>query len=83
MRVRKELQFLKDPLVLAVQVRKYLREDEFEKTLALVRAASKDVQCTVSWNHLIDYEMSKGRMNAAIKTYNEVRSSPVSSIAVD
>lgn len=79
--VRKELQYLKDPLVLADHVRQYLREDEFDKTLALVRAASKDVQCTVSWNHLIDYELSKGRMNAAIKTYNEVRSSRVCSNA--
>lgn len=63
---------MKDPLQLADFVRKTLRKDDFENAETLVRVASKDVQCTVSWNHLIDWQLSKGRMNAAIKTYNEV-----------
>lgn len=51
---------------------KLLREDDITKALDIVRLASKDVECTVSWNHLIDYEMSKARVNNAIKLYNEV-----------
>ena len=51
---------------------KLLRDDDFLKALELVRLASKDVECTVSWNHLIDYEMSKARVAEAVKLYNEV-----------
>jgi hypothetical protein len=72
--LRKELQFLNDPLKLAALVRKRLKDGEFDKTLSMIRAASKDLQCTVSWNHLIDWQLSKGKMNAALKTYNEVLS---------
>ena len=58
---------------------KLLRDDDFLKALELVRLASKDVECTVSWNHLIDYEMSKARVTEAVKLYNEVSSYPVHS----
>ena len=70
--VRKQLKYLKDPLKLAEHVRATLREDDFESAMAIVRAASKDTECIVSWNHLIDWQLSKGRMNGAMKTYNEV-----------
>ncbi len=71
--ISKHLQYLNDPLKLSNFVRDKLRRDEFELALTLVHAASKNNQCTVSWNHLVDWQMSKGRMNAAIKTYNEVK----------
>jgi len=70
--VRKHLQYLKDPVKLADFVRKSLRSDDFDTTLEVVRSASKTLQCIVSWNHLIDYTLSQGKMNAAIKLYNEV-----------
>ena len=70
--LEEELRWLKDPLKLATKVVDLLRRDEFQKALELVRLASKDVQCTVSWNHLVDYEMSKGRVTNASKIYNEV-----------
>ena len=66
-----ELRWLKDPVKLADHTVKLLREDDLTKALELVRLASKDVECTVSWNHLIDYEMSKARVAAAVKLYNE------------
>ncbi len=68
----KQLRYLKDPLKLADYVRKTLLRDDFETAQKVVRAASKDVQCVVSWNHLVDWQLNKGSMNAAIKTYNEV-----------
>lgn len=67
-----EVRWLKDPVKLADHTVKLLREDDITKALDIVRLASKDVECTVSWNHLIDYEMSKARVNNAIKLYNEV-----------
>jgi hypothetical protein len=70
--MKKQLKYLKDPLNLAEHVPKVLRDDDFESALALVRAASKDTQCIVSWNHLIDWQLSRQKMNGAIKTYNEV-----------
>lgn len=66
-----------DPVKLAEYIRKALKGDDFETALAVVRAASKGLSCTVSWNHLIDWQMSKGKMNAALKTYNEVCSQSV------
>ncbi|KAJ9663588.1 hypothetical protein H2201_005549 [Coniosporium apollinis] len=71
--LRKELEYLKDPLELANYVRKMLAQGKEQKAADIVRLASKDRQCTVSWNHLIDYEMSKGRVNAAFKTYNDMK----------
>jgi hypothetical protein len=70
--VSKQLRYLKDPLRLAEYVRKILLKDDFETAQKVVRAASKDVQCIVSWNHLVDWQLNKGSMNAAIKTFNEV-----------
>ncbi|KAI4130524.1 MAG: hypothetical protein LQ347_003336 [Umbilicaria vellea] len=70
----KELPFLKDPLKLADHVLGLLRQGEQRKALETVRlATSKMVPCTVSWNHLVDYEMSKGHAAVALKLYNEVR----------
>ena len=70
--LRLELRWLKDPVALADHSVKLLRKDDHVKALDLVRLASRDVECTVSWNHIIDYEMSKARVNNAIKLYNEV-----------
>ncbi|KAK5160302.1 hypothetical protein LTR04_004561, partial [Oleoguttula sp. CCFEE 6159] len=72
-RLRAELKYLKDPLKLADHVRQVLRENDEEKAHALVRLASKDMQCTVSWNHVIDWQMSRNKVNAALKTYNEMK----------
>lgn len=72
--LERELPFLRDPLKLADHILGLLRQDEQRKALETVRlASSKMVSCTVSWNHLVDYEMSKGRVTSAIKIYNEVK----------
>ncbi|KAL8922637.1 MAG: hypothetical protein Q9172_003511 [Xanthocarpia lactea] len=69
----RELIYLQDPLKLAENTIALLRNDDNEKALDLVRLASKQIPCTVSWNHLVDYEMSKGRIQKAVKTYNEMK----------
>ena len=68
-----EVRWLRDPLKLGDHVVRLLGKDDYQKALAIVEVASKDVQCTVSWNYLIDYLMSKGKVADAVKKYNQVR----------
>lgn len=73
--IQQHLKWLGDPVKLADFVRRSLRDNgNFDFIQELVRAASKHDLHTVSWNHLIGWQMSKGKMNASIATYNEVRS---------
>lgn len=71
-RLEKELVWLQDPLKLAENTISLLKDNKSEKAIDIVRMASKNISCSVSWNHLIDYEMSKGSIHKAIKIYNEV-----------
>jgi hypothetical protein len=71
-----ELKRLQDPLKMADYVRQKLLKDQFEEAQMLVRAQSKHAQVVVSWNHLISWQLSKGSLNAALKTYNEVFAPP-------
>ena len=70
--IRHNLSYLNDPLKLADFVRQTLRKDDFSFAEEVVRAASKNTLCVVSWNHLVEWQLSKGKMNAAISTFNEV-----------
>lgn len=71
-RRRRELKHLTDPLELATFVQNELMKDKEEEMLQLVRMASHSMQCIVSWNHLIDYSLAKGKVSQAFKIYNEV-----------
>ncbi|KAI9844711.1 MAG: hypothetical protein M1838_002069 [Thelocarpon superellum] len=68
-----ELKYLRDPVKLADRVRFALRDGQVDQAMDLVREASKDIPCTVSWNHLMDYQMQRGRVAASLKTYNEMK----------
>lgn len=70
--VELEVRWLRDPLKLADRVAELLSQGSYFTALAITRASSKDLQCTVSWNHLVDYNMAKGKHREAVKTYNEV-----------
>jgi tetratricopeptide (TPR) repeat protein len=69
------LTYLGDPLKLADHVLHLLRQNRFDEAELLVQTASKRFPCTVSWNHLMDWQLSQGKVNTAIKTYNAVCSS--------
>ena len=71
--LEKELRYLRDPMKLADYTVSLLRKDEDEKAYELVKMSSKNMACTVSWNHLMDYEMAKGRVANAMKIYNDVQ----------
>ena len=70
--LEQELRFLRDPLKLADNTVTLLKIGQHEKAGQLVRMASKSMACTVSWNHMMDYEMSKGRVSRAMTLYNDV-----------
>jgi hypothetical protein len=70
------LKFLKDPIKLAHFVRETLRENNYELAQAVVNEASSSMPCIVSWNHIIEWHLSKGKMNGALKCYNEVSQQP-------
>lgn len=71
--LEKELRYLQDPLKLADHTITLLKKDDYHKALELVRMSSRNMSCTVSWNHLLDYEMYKGRVSNAMKIYNDVQ----------
>lgn len=71
--LKAELKYLRDPLKLAEHVAYTLKEDDEDKALALTRLSSRATANVVSWNHVIDYQMKKGKTKAAFDTYNEVR----------
>ena len=69
----RELQYLQDPLDLAVFVKKELQKDKVTEMLQLVRMASHSMQVVVSWNHIVDHLLANNKVTDAMKVYNEVR----------
>lgn len=70
--IASELKYLRDPVKLAEHVAYTLEQDDVEKALALTRVSSRALSNVVSWNHVIDWQMKKGKTRAAFETYNEV-----------
>ncbi|KAF2139344.1 uncharacterized protein K452DRAFT_254647 [Aplosporella prunicola CBS 121167] len=62
-----------DPLKLADFVNTRLRFDDVSRTIAVVRFASKYMNCVVSWNHVINHIMSLHRVPEAMKIYNDMK----------
>ncbi|KAF2111682.1 hypothetical protein BDV96DRAFT_499136 [Lophiotrema nucula] len=70
---KRELQHLADPLELANFVKQQLGKDKPAEMLQLVQMASHEMQCIVSWNHIIDHCLAKGKVSLAVKTYNDMK----------
>ncbi|GIZ37570.1 hypothetical protein CKM354_000101300 [Cercospora kikuchii] len=71
--LRKELEYLKDPLKLADHVDYVLRCEQPDKALDLCRLASKHMNCIVSWNHVVAWNAHNGRPAKAIAIFNEMK----------
>ncbi|KAI5356932.1 putative tetratricopeptide-like helical domain superfamily [Septoria linicola] len=71
--LRKELDYLRDPIKLADHVNYTLRSNLPDKALDLCRLASRNMTCTVSWNHVLAWQMQKGQVTKAMDTYNEMK----------
>lgn len=67
-----ELKYLNDPFKLAQHILYVLQTGNEQKALALVRLSSRNLANTVSWNHVVDWQMKQGKTSVAIDTYNEV-----------
>ncbi|KAI2778971.1 hypothetical protein F4815DRAFT_475705 [Daldinia loculata] len=70
---QKQLQYLKDPLHIQDYVRKTLSRGNFDDAMLITKKASRNTVVTVSWNHLIDYVLQRGKLHAGIKLYNEMK----------
>ena len=71
--LKKELLYLSDPLKLAEHIHYTLRCDNPDKALELVRLASREMSCIVSWNHIVDWHMQNRRPADAMRIYNEMK----------
>ncbi|EME88746.1 uncharacterized protein MYCFIDRAFT_126984, partial [Pseudocercospora fijiensis CIRAD86] len=71
--LRKELIHLKDRVKLADHVHYILRDNKSEKALDLCRLASREMRCTVAWNHVIAWNLEKGKVKQALEVYNEMK----------
>ncbi|KAI9820268.1 MAG: hypothetical protein M1827_005890 [Pycnora praestabilis] len=71
--VAQELRYLKDPLKLADRIRIILYEGDSAKAEEIVGVASKDMKCTVAWNHLVDHQIGKGKVSRGLKIYNDMK----------
>ncbi|KAI1331306.1 hypothetical protein F5Y16DRAFT_361145 [Xylariaceae sp. FL0255] len=70
----KELQYMDDPFHVATRVKKALDDDDFEHAALITKkATSSGKAVVVSWNHLIDYQLKKDSIRAALKTYNDMK----------
>ncbi|KAK5128284.1 hypothetical protein LTR85_002951 [Meristemomyces frigidus] len=69
----KELLYLPDPAKLAEHIQYTLRCDNLHKALELVRMASKERSCIVAWNHIVNWHMQRGKVNEALKVFNEMK----------
>jgi len=68
-----ELRYLGDQVKLAEHVHYTLRCEKPEKALELCRLASKQGEVIVSWNHCVDWYIQRGKVDEAIKIYNEMK----------
>lgn len=80
--VRKVLSLTTDPYHIAQHVARVLEKGRFDEALMTARMASRNNKVEVSWNHLIDYLMKNHRLHAAVKLYNEVRTSTYLSLSM-
>lgn len=68
------LKFLVDPTKLQEHTQRLLQKGDVPQAYAILQYASKSRDCVVSWNALVNWCLNEGRLNAALKIYNEVLS---------
>jgi len=64
---------LGDRVKFAEHIHYTLRNQQPEKALDLCRLASRNQEVVVGWNHCVDWHMQRGRINEALKIYNEMK----------
>ncbi|KAJ1337725.1 PPR repeat family [Microdochium nivale] len=62
-----------DPLRAAQHVSQLLAKNKIDDARAFTRAASKQAQVVVSWNHLIDHALKDQKLREALKIFQEMK----------
>lgn len=62
-----------DPYILSKNVKILLNKGNIIDAVIRVRNHTRNVFCTVAWNHIIDYCMNSGKVSLGLKYFNEVR----------
>ncbi|KAI9729718.1 MAG: hypothetical protein M1834_006669 [Cirrosporium novae-zelandiae] len=65
--------WFKDPSKLAEFTLNTINKGNVKWALTRVRDMSKEMDCTVSWNHLVDHAMKQEHTSIALKLYNEMK----------
>jgi pentatricopeptide repeat protein len=55
------------------RTKELLKDQRQAEALQLVRLASKEQQCTIAWNAILEELLERKRVNEAFKVYNDVR----------
>ena len=55
------------------RTKELLKEGRQAEALELVRLSSKNIECTIAWNAVLEDLMQQGKVNEAFKVYNDVR----------
>ena len=68
----KKLKVIDDPFHIGQAVVASLKKDQFDNALALTEKASRTMNVVVSWNAILAYQLGKGEIKTAFKTFNNV-----------
>ena len=73
-RLKLELPWLgADRIKVLRRTKELLKEGRQAEALELVRLSSKNIECTIAWNAVLEDLMQQGKVNEAFKVYNDVR----------
>ncbi|CCJ29880.1 unnamed protein product [Pneumocystis jirovecii] len=62
-----------DPYILSKNVKILLNKGNIIDAVIRVRNHTRNVFCTVAWNHIIDYCMNSGKVSLGLKYFNEMK----------
>ncbi|KAJ3474102.1 hypothetical protein NLG97_g9991 [Lecanicillium saksenae] len=71
--IAKQMEYIQDPWVLGKYIEDLLGKDKFDDAIMTVQLASKKMEAVVSWNQLIDYQLSRDKMKIALGIFNDMK----------
>ncbi|KAH8169581.1 PPR repeat family protein [Sarocladium implicatum] len=69
----KKLKVIDDPFHVGQAVVASLKKDQFDNALVLTEKASRTMNVVVSWNAILAYQLGKGEIKTAFKTFNNMK----------
>ncbi|KAG5513972.1 hypothetical protein PMAC_000594 [Pneumocystis sp. 'macacae'] len=71
--IRKSRKLNDDPYILSKNVKALVNQGNITDAVVKIRSYSRNVLCTVAWNHIIDYCMNSGKVSLGLKYFNEMK----------